>query len=128
MNRVTSTLRELGVTRGDLLVTLMLLIISAVIGFGLWVTSPRPQYVLVKVDGTELCRLPLDQDRIYSIGDTNIIEISDGAISMTYADCPDKICVHTGKISQSGQAIVCAPNRVVVSITGASDGADVYTN
>ena len=84
-------------------------------------------------NGLEICRLPLDRDCRYSIGSENIIEISGGSVRMIYADCPDKICVRTGAISRSGQSIVCAPHRVVITIAG-SDGKeshhdyDVITN
>ena len=46
---------------------------------------------------------------------------------MTHADCPDQICVKTGSISRSGQSIVCAPNRVVVTVTGEDKDAQLYT-
>lgn len=47
--------------------------------------------------------------------------IKDNAIRVTYSTCPDKICVKQGRISSSGQAIVCLPNKVVISIINSSD-------
>jgi len=32
------------------------------------------------------------------------------------ADCPDKICVHTGPISQEGEVIACLPHGVIIYI------------
>ncbi|HRR92028.1 MAG TPA: NusG domain II-containing protein [bacterium] len=32
--------------------------------------------------------------------------------------CPDKLCVKQGYISESGQVIICLPNRVVIKIEG----------
>ena len=43
---------------------------------------------------------------------------------MTEADCPDKICVNTGKISKIGETIVCLPHRVVVEIQGEVSQSD----
>ena len=46
----------------------------------------------------------------------NIIEVRDGGVYMTEADCPDKYCVSQGRISEIGQVIVCLPNKVIVEI------------
>lgn len=52
----------------------------------------------------------------------NTLVIETGAVHMTAASCPDQVCVHTGPISKPGQTIVCLPNRVVVEITGETEG------
>lgn len=49
------------------------------------------------------------------------VHISDGKVWVTEANCDDKTCEHTGKISRAGQSIVCLPNGIVVSIIGKSD-------
>lgn len=46
-------------------------------------------------------------------GRKNTIEIKDGKIRVSHADCPDKICVNTGWLS-AGIPIVCLPNRLVI--------------
>lgn len=48
----------------------------------------------------------------------NIVKIEDGYAYMFFADCPDKLCIHQGRIRREGENIVCLPNRVVVSIRG----------
>ena len=48
----------------------------------------------------------------------------DNAVYMSDADCPDKLCVHTGTIHKTGETIVCLPHRVVVEITGTTDTFD----
>ena len=120
-------LRECGLTRGDLWLTGGLIVVSAVIGLLFLLASPAPRYVTVRVNGTQVLRVPLDRDGVYPIGETNIITVSDGEVRMTHADCPDQICVKTGSISRSGQSIVCAPNRMVVTITGGDKDAQLYT-
>ena len=120
-------LRECGLTRGDLWLTGGLIVVSAVIGLLFLLASPAPRYVTVRVNGTQVLRVPLDRDGVYPIGETNTITVSDGEVRMTHADCPDQICVKTGSISRSGQSIVCAPNRVVVTVTGEDKDAQLYT-
>lgn len=46
---------------------------------------------------------------------------SDGSIAFERSDCPDKICVHTGRISQIGQTAACLPNRLILKIVPADD-------
>ncbi|MBQ9903031.1 MAG: NusG domain II-containing protein [Clostridia bacterium] len=130
MNRFTDSFRKLGIRRGDLLLALSLFLLSAALGGLFLLNIPAPEYVLIKKDGAEVARLPLGQDCRYSIGDGNIIEISGGSVRMTYADCPDRICVKTGSISRSGQSIICAPHKVTVTIIGKNDtpSYDVITN
>ena len=37
---------------------------------------------------------------------------------MIDADCPDKLCEYQNAISQSGETIVCLPNKVIVIVAG----------
>lgn len=80
---------------------------------------------VVMVRNNETARYSLSTDGIYTInGGTNTIEIKDGKVRMTEAECPNHLCVRQGWISFSGQSIVCLPNELSVTITGADDAAD----
>lgn len=50
----------------------------------------------------------------------NTISISDGTVWVSQADCPDHICMRQGKIARSGASIICIPNRLSITITGAN--------
>lgn len=80
----------------------------------------RGAALTISMDGQVYGRYALDTDREIPIDDTNICHIEAGAVSMTWADCPDQVCVHSAKISQMGQTIICLPNRVVLEITDSS--------
>ena len=56
---------------------------------------------------------PLLEDTIASL-----TQQSSGAISVTAADCPDRVCLSQGRISQSGMPIACVPHRLVIQIEG----------
>jgi len=60
----------------------------------------------------------------YGNDDYNTITIEPGRIKITDADCPDKLCVKTGWISQSGQTIVCLPHKLIIAIQGGSKTVD----
>ena len=46
----------------------------------------------------------------------NLLVIENGAAYVASADCPDGICVAHAPISLVGDAIVCLPHRVVITV------------
>ena len=75
---------------------------------------------VVQVGGQGKQELDLSQDQEFWVGDPeigrNLIRVEDGTIMVAQADCPDKICVHTGPISQEGEVIACLPHGVIIYI------------
>lgn len=61
----------------------------------------------------------------------NTVHIKDGSVWIQDATCPDKVCLHQGKISKDGEIIVCLPNRLMIQIddntdtSGTKDGTDI---
>lgn len=61
-------------------------------------------------------------------GIINDIAIEDGCVYMKNATCPYKECVKCGKISHSGESIVCLPAKVmIVIIDDGQNGYDAIT-
>ena len=78
--------------------------------------------VIVEVSGKTVGVYPIDRDTEIDInGGSNHLVIKNGYVYLTDADCPDKTCVKTGKISYSGQSIICLPNQVIIKISGDTD-------
>ena len=44
---------------------------------------------------------------------------ADGSIAFLESDCPDKVCIHAGRLRQVGQMAACLPNEVYMKIVGA---------
>ena len=102
---------------------IVLLIINLAVGIPLSVLSitagTAGDKVQISADGEVYGIYPLDMDREIEVtedGHTNHITIKDGQVSMSYSTCRNQVCVNTGAISQTKDAIVCLPNRVVVEI------------
>lgn len=77
--------------------------------------------VVIYRDGQRAESFALSENRVFEIvsaGGTNRLEIRDGEAFLTDADCPDRLCVHMGKIRYDGQTIVCLPHKVIVAIEG----------
>ena len=49
-------------------------------------------------------------------GGHNTVHVEHGAISVSFADCPDKLCVKQGTIEDSAIPIVCLPHRLVIQV------------
>ena len=80
---------------------------------------------VVQVNGEVTARLDLNQDTELEVGDEengyNIIEVEDGYVSVTEANCPDKVCVDTGKIKDMGGVIACLPHKLIITVEGESE-------
>jgi hypothetical protein len=60
-------------------------------------------------------------------GCANEIEVRPGSIAIISADCPDKLCVHQGFISDSRLPITCLPNRLVIRLRPVTDSTESMT-
>ena len=45
--------------------------------------------------------------------------------AVTDSDCPGQDCLHTGRITRSGQSVVCLPEQVIVTLEGKAPSPDV---
>ena len=75
--------------------------------------------VQVLVDGEIFYEYNLDENGEYLIKTDmgeNTLVIEDGNAYVSDANCPDKLCVNQGKISKSGQSVICLPHKLVVTI------------
>lgn len=102
------------------LILLCSLLLAALLLFGIFAALylGKGESVVVRVDGEEYARLPLDEDAellIEGVGGTNLLIIKDGKAYISEATCPDLVCVHTGYADEL-KSIVCLPNKVSVSI------------
>ena len=109
---------------GDLVA--ILLVLALALGL-LWAffAAKGGSTVEIAVNGTVVKTLPLSESTTYEVETETgrlTVHVEDGEVFVTDADCPDKVCEHTGRISAAGTSIVCAVARVSVRITGGGDG------
>lgn len=90
-------------------------------------------YISIQVDGKEVHRMPLDESaegKTYAIKTDygeNIIKVENRTVFVEHADCPDKFCMHQGKINKLGQSLICLPHRVMIELVSDSDVPEVDT-
>lgn len=111
--------------KNDIILIIVILVVAA-LGFS-WIQMQKQEEagtVKVYVDGEEKASYQLNQDGEYDIeteSGTNRLVIKDGEADVTYADCPDELCVKQASISKNGETIVCLPHKVVVEIVSTDE-------
>lgn len=61
--------------------------------------------------------IPQDKDVIFHL-------YKDGSIRFEESDCPDKICVKSGKLKTIGETAACIPNKIFIKIVPESSSED----
>ena len=112
----------------DALVVLAVVILAAAVVALVWRGShdEGPLTAVISVDGVQEETVSLEEAAVHTIhanGYTLEVAVENGEVRMTSSDCPTQDCVHTGRISRSGQSIVCLPARVIVTIEGPADNS-----
>ena len=116
--------------RNDLILIAFLLIIAAG-GFIFHAIQDTPENgrAEIWVDGELWGTYSLDENIVVDIDGTNRLTIQDKKAYMTWADCPDQLCVRQKPASKDGESIICLPNKIVISIVGGEeDELDGVTN
>ena len=112
----------------DIILIASILIVAIAFFLIVELTKEEGAGVTVKVDGVKVAEYSLSKNGTYPLnGGTNILVIEDGRAYLTDANCPDKLCVHQGKISRTGETITCLPNKLTVTVFGAEESVDLIS-
>ena len=105
-------------------VILLSALLAVCLGMSLWLLRPQQAgYAQVWSDGKLIHTLDLQVDRVVEVKNDsgcNRIEVMDGKIAITEADCPDHYCMDRGFCS-GGVQIVCLPNKLVIKFVGRTE-------
>lgn len=112
-------------TKKDIILILLVLVVCAV-GFFLINSGDTGTDATIKVDGEVVATISLNSDGEYSFEGVTV-SVENGEILVKSSTCSDKVCVNSGKISKSGEGIICAPNRFSIEINGKGNLPDAMT-
>ena len=122
--------KKAALKRGDLYLIVGCLL-AALVCCGLWLLlRQKGAEVIVEQNGRETARYALSEDRTVRIeGERgyNLLVIENGEAWLAEADCPNLLCVKTGRIRYAGQSIVCLPHKLAVRIMGGASSLDAVT-
>lgn len=105
---------------------IMILAVLTLTGIAItvWIYFPHQSnatHLEVRQNGSVILSLPLDTETEQTIttenGGTNRFRIQNQSVIMLEADCGDHTCIRTGRISHTGESIVCLPHRLTLQIT-----------
>lgn len=107
----------------------ILIFVLGVVGCLFVVLSPARNTVNIVRDGEVLYSFDLTKTEdttfdIYYKDSKNTIEIKDGKIRISAAECPDKTCVKSGWLSSSAIPVVCLPNHLVIEFANNNSEVD----
>lgn len=113
--------------RNDIILITSILIIIAIFFLVLFLNQKSDNLVCqIYKNDTLVNEIKLDHEEQIKIETTDgyvVISITKDYVEFLESTCPDKVCVHQGKINKSGQTITCLPNKIYVKLVG--KGADV---
>jgi len=115
------------IKRTDILIIAAILAVAAGLLIYRRVAAERGGDIVCElfVDNTLQSVIDLSKDGEIKVPGRNVIlTVRNHAIAFTQSDCPDKICIKTGYISQPGQTAVCLPNRVAIKIVSKKPDKD----
>ncbi len=109
-------------------VTLILLVILVCFSYIIYNKKLNNKIAKIYQDGNLIYEINLDKvEEAYTIkidGDEehyNIVEVRKGEIGIIEANCPDKICVNMGFVSDGLLPITCLPNKLIIEIEGGEE-------
>lgn len=108
---------------GDAVAILLVLALAGGLIWGFFALEQGSAAEVI-VENETVATLPLSRDSVYPVesnGYTLTVCVESGEVFVTDADCPDKVCEHTGKVKTKGASIVCAAARVSVRVVGGGD-------
>ena len=85
-------------------------------------TDKEMRHAVITQDNVQLYDIPLTghtgtEDIVIADGHgANTIRIEDESIAVVDADCPDLVCVKTGKASKRGDVIACLPHKLLIEV------------
>lgn len=110
-------------TKGDKIVAIVIVVFSLVLFIVVNSTQSNTgrNYISIQINGEEIEKITLGQrekkEYKYSTDfGENHVEVDGERVRMVHSSCKDQICVHQGVIQNSGEIIICLPNRFVVEI------------
>jgi len=122
-NEIEKYLKGVGIITKKEWIIIVGIVIAAllgILGYNFYNAQGKTNYEVKITQNTNVIRLlPLNQDYEEKISDGdayNVVQIKDGKVSVTEANCANQICVRSQAISQPGETIACLPHKLLIEI------------
>ncbi len=112
------------IKKRDLILFACFLVLGVVLLVASKVTAKKGECVCIYQNGKIVATWSLSADsrKEFTTDDgTNTVVVESGKVYVTDADCADGTCMKMGKISMTGESIICAPHKLIVRIENYDD-------
>lgn len=119
------------IKKRDIILAFVMILLGIVCYGVIRLGQKKGSQVIIYEDQKEIGRYDLNTDttkEIQTAKGMNILEIKNGMAYVTEADCPDQVCIRMGKISKTGETIVCLPHKLVIQVEGDVGQKSEYDN
>ncbi len=117
--------RRVFIRSRDLFVLFILIALALILFFVTWSTRTSTDLVAkIYYDGqlVEVVELVpgMEKDFQFDVEPSIVIrQFADKSIAFMSSDCPDRVCIKSGRLRRAGEFAACVPNRFLIVIEGA---------
>lgn len=115
------------IRKRDLYVIIGLILIAAIMyaGYRIYTRNLSAKAeIYYKSELVKTVLLNTEKEETFQIKESDHVVFhlyADGSISFEESDCPDQICVKTGRLRYVGQSAACLPNNIIIKIVPAKN-------
>lgn len=117
--------------RTDLIIILVVLLSAAAISIPRFLNSDKltaEVYVDGRLEETiDLSAVEKEYKIVPNTEPKIEITVAKSEIYFSHAECKDKLCIKSGKLTSGGETAACLPARVVISIKSNKNKTDIMT-
>ena len=117
--------------RTDLIIILVVLLSAAAISIPRFLNSDKltaEVYVDGRLEETiDLSAVEKEYKLVPNTEPKIEITVAKSEIYFSHAECKDKLCIKSGKLTSGGETAACLPARVVISIKSNKNKTDIMT-
>lgn len=115
---------------GDVIIILCIVLSAVLLLMATYEKNTTEKTAVITQNNRVLAQIRLDRvsdvSTIEYAGEyPGTIQVENGRIRFSHAECPDQVCVQTGWISRPGQIAVCLPAGVIIKIEGEDSDLDI---
>lgn len=119
------------IKKADIALIAVILCVGAALLIWRFLPSGGKTEAVIYAGGAEYCRVPLDGGTDMTVTPETdpevVIKIKNGAVWFESAECRDKLCVKSGKLTRPGDTAACLPVGVVIRLEGSKKRHDAMT-
>lgn len=110
------------IKKRDIYVVIGLLVFAAFLygGYRLYVANiPAKAEIYYESKLVKTVLLNTGKEETFQVAESDHVTFelyADGSIAFKHSDCPDQICVKSGKLHLVGQSAACLPNKLIIKI------------